>query len=189
MNILVLYASLEGQTAKIADYIARLLRGNDHQVATLSADHVPADFDLADYDAVIIGAPIHMGKYPRYLKKYVINHVKQLNTIPCAFFTVCMAIHSQRQQSRQVAAAYKESFMQQTHWHPQLTATFSGAVKYTQYNFVTRYIMKNISRKEGGSTDTSIDHEYTDWGTVANFVTKFNSVLIASKQKHALGTN
>jgi len=189
MNILLLYASLEGQTAKIANYIGQLLSKNDYLVKTLPANRIPTDFKLDDYDAVIIGAPIHMGNYPRYLKKFVVKHVEQLNNMPCAFFTVCMAINSQQEQSRQVATTYKNKFMQQTHWHPNLTATFAGAVKYTQYNLITRYIMKKIAQKEGGSTDTSIDHEYTDWGTVANFTTQFNAKLLASTEEPLISVN
>jgi menaquinone-dependent protoporphyrinogen oxidase len=33
--------------------------------------------------------------------------------------------------------------------------------------------MKRIAKREGGSTDTSHDHEYTDWDAVARFTNRF----------------
>jgi menaquinone-dependent protoporphyrinogen oxidase len=33
--------------------------------------------------------------------------------------------------------------------------------------------MKWISKREGGSTDTSRDHEYTDWVSVERFAEEF----------------
>jgi len=103
----------------------------------------------------------------------VSNHIDWLNGITSAFFTVCMGIKSQLEKSRQEAIAYGENFSKLTGWQPTLTAIFAGAVKYTQYNFITRFIMKRISRREGGSTDTSRDHEYTDWDSVTRFAEEF----------------
>ena len=84
-----------------------------------------------------------------------------------------MAVRSQHAKSREEAMRYSDNFLAQTGWQPGLTKTFAGSVKYTQYNFVTRYIMKLISRREGGSTDTSRDHEYTDWESVERFAEAF----------------
>ena len=51
--------------------------------------------------------------------------------------------------------------------------TFAGANKYAQYGFIIRNIMKHIAKKEGRSTDTSQDHEYTDWDKVTQFTEQF----------------
>ena len=173
MNILILYASLEGQTAKIAQHIAEVLRNKKHLITIHSGDHLPTDFNLASFEAAILGGSIHMSRHPKYLKKFVTHNLDWLNTNTSAFFTVCMGINSQQEKSRKEAAAYGESFINNTGWQPALTTTFAGAVKYTQYNFVTRIIMKMISKREGGSTDTSRDHEYTDWDAVTRFAERF----------------
>ncbi|MGD8559834.1 MAG: menaquinone-dependent protoporphyrinogen IX dehydrogenase [Gammaproteobacteria bacterium] len=177
MNILILYATTEGQTAKIAERMAEILRQKEHEVITQSGEQLPATFKPEQYDAAIIGGSIHMGHYPGYLNTFISKHRDWLNTVPSAFFTVCMGIRSKQSESREEAAAYSENFIKETNWHPALTATFAGAVKYTQYNFITRFIMKRISKQEGGSTDTSRDHEYTDWDAVTRFTEQFESKL------------
>ena len=173
MNILILYASLEGQTSKIAERMADILRQQHKEVFVRSAEAVPEGFTLEGYDAVIIGGSIHMGRYPKYLKPFVQTYLNQLNSIPSAFFTVCMAINSQHVKERSEARTYGDNFVKQTGWQPVMVETFAGAVKYTQYNFVTRFIMKMISKREGGSIDTAHDHEYTDWDVVARFTDEF----------------
>ena len=177
MNILIIYGSLEGQTEKISGYIADIIRNKGNKVTTLSAEQLPSDFSPDNYDAAIIAGSIHMGKYPDYIKKFVTSHSGWLNTTPSAFFTVCMAVNSKHAQSREEAMRYGAKFFVQTGWQPDLIETFAGAVKYTKYNFVTRFIMKLISKREGGSTDTSHDHEYTDWESVKRFAEKFLLVI------------
>ena len=173
MNILILYGTLEGQTAKIAERITAIIRNKGHQVDLLSASLLPDNFSVDHYDAAIIGGPIHMGRYPEPVKKFVTSHCEWLNRAPSAFFTVCMAVNSQHEKSRKEAVRYRDNFIAQSGWHPALLEIFAGAVKYTQYNLITRLIMKWISKREGGSTDTSRDHEYTDWVSVERFAENF----------------
>jgi menaquinone-dependent protoporphyrinogen oxidase len=45
----------------------------------------------------------------------------------------------------------------------------AGSLAYTRYNFVIRFIMRRIARKEGAPTDKSRDYELTDWTEVARF--------------------
>ncbi len=45
----------------------------------------------------------------------------------------------------------------------------AGALRYTQYNWLTRFFMKRIVAKAAGDTDTSRDHKYTDWLQVADY--------------------
>jgi len=188
MDILIVYGSLEGQTKKIAEHIAAILAAKGHATTTLSAENLSTDFSLDDFDAAIIGGSIHISKYPKPLLKFVTTHRDSLNKIPGALFTVCMAINSKLPGSREQAMHFGEAFKTQTGWRPALVETFAGAVKYTQYGFITRYIMKRISKHEGGSTDTSRDHEYTDWGGVAHFAEEFAVMLAAAEKSRHVET-
>ena len=71
MNILIVYGSLEGQTEKIAEYVGDILRQKNHQVSIQSGKKLPEHFSASNYDAAIIGGPIHMGKYPTCIKEFI----------------------------------------------------------------------------------------------------------------------
>ena len=173
MNILIVFATKEGQTEKIAHFISEVIRHHGHQATTQLGEHLAKDFNTDNFDAAIIGGSVHMGKFPDYLKKFVIKHSDWLNQVPSAFFTVCMAINSVNEKEQEAAKSLGPDFLKNTNWQPTLMETFAGAVKYTQYGFITRIIMQQISKKEGGNTDTSHDHEYTDWNAVTRFTEQF----------------
>jgi menaquinone-dependent protoporphyrinogen oxidase len=182
MHILMVYGTKEGQTAAIAGRMAQIFRNRGHQVTTYSVNEIPTGFATGAFDAAIVGGSIHMGAYPAHLRAFVTRHLDWLNTVPSGFFTVCMAIHSQHAAEREAAKTYGNRFVEAAHWHPQLIETFAGAVKYTRYNFITRYIMKMITKREGGSTDTAHDHEYTDWDAVARFTYQFLETITQMEQ-------
>jgi menaquinone-dependent protoporphyrinogen oxidase len=173
MNILIIFGTVEGQTEKVAKHMASIIRNKGHHVTIKLSDQLTDNFKVHSFDGAIIGGSIHMGKYPASIKQFITSHIVWLNNRPSAFFTICMGINSQNEKSREEAKHYGEDFIKRLNWNPNTIGTFAGAVKYTQYNFVTRFIMKLISKWEGGSTDTSRDHEYTDWESVSHFTEKF----------------
>lgn len=175
MDILIAFATKEGQTEKIANFIAEIARHHNHQATALLCEHLPNDFHTTPFDAAIIGGSIHMGKYESYLNKFVTTHLDWLNQVPSAFFTVCLAIQGKNEKAQIEAKSYGSRFCRETHWQPNLIETFAGTDKYTQYGFITRKIMQHIAKKEGRSTDTTTDHEYTDWEKVTQFTEKFIS--------------
>ena len=180
MHVLIVYGSKEGQTAKIAERIASIIRKQGLQVTIHSGKDMHIGFATDAFDAAIVGGSIHMGHYPAHLREFVTRHRDWLNKVPSAFFTVCMAIQSKNADEREEAMNYGKRFIETTQWRPTLIDTFAGAVKYTQYNFITRFIMKMITKREGGSTDTRHDHEYTDWDAVTQFTSRFLEEILVT---------
>jgi menaquinone-dependent protoporphyrinogen oxidase len=169
-KILIAYGTTEGQTARIADHIADVIqkRGIEAQALDLKrSTHVPLD----DYDAVIVGGSIHMGKHQNDVADFVSTNRSALERLRSAFFSVSLAAHGDLEN----AEAYVANFEQQTGWHPTKVGLFGGALLYRQYGLFRRYMMKRIVRdKPGGlSADTSRDHSYTDWAQVERFVEDF----------------
>jgi menaquinone-dependent protoporphyrinogen oxidase len=171
MKFLIVYGTVEGQTRKIALYMKDVLQqaGNTVTIADAS-DNPPAP---ASYDAVLIGSSIHMHKYQSSVMHYAGHYAEVLNKMPGAFFSVCLAVASDMEEEHREAEKIANDFLEQTKWKPLITTQIAGALKYTQYDFFKRIIMKMISKREGRTTDTSQDYEYTDWDTVNRFVIEF----------------
>ena len=177
MKILILYASLEGQTKKIAEYIAENLSNQNQEIKLASAKNMTEDLVLESFDGIMIGASVHMGSHPKFLKKLIKQHIDLLNEKPTAFFSVCMAVKNRLPEKQQEARQYLEDFIHQTGWEPIAQQTFAGAIKYSKYGFFVRLVMKQIAKKEGADTDTSRDYEYTDWDAVTEFANGFLLIL------------
>lgn len=171
-RILLLYASTEGQTQLIAERIAQVLRAKAHSVELLPADTDPARLDPAAYDAVMVGASIHYGHHPAYLRKLISRQRSALEARPNAFFSVSLSAGGPRPKPA-AAQRYMDKFLRKTGWRPQMTASFAGAVKYSVYGPIKRRVMIVFVGLGGGETDTSRDYEYTDWDAVARFAGDF----------------
>jgi menaquinone-dependent protoporphyrinogen oxidase len=170
MRICIAYATKEGQTAKIADYIADVVRANGHQAETLDIGHAKDGF-RAGCDGVIVGSSIHMGKHDKHAAEYVRKNREVLEKLPSAFFSVSLAAHGDEVE----AEGYVEEFETDTGWHPPQVALFGGALPYTRYGVLERHLMKKIAGDKPGNlgTDTSRDYVYTEWDGVRRFTEAF----------------
>jgi len=175
-SICIPYLTSEGQTAKIAEYIADLVIHHDLEAQPVDLKEAP-DVDLAAYDGVIVGASIHRGRHDKRLGEFVERNRDVLARIPSAFFSVSLAAHGDTGE----AEKYLEDFEQETRWRPSKVALFSGALLYTQYGFLTRHLMKRIAKTKPGElgTDVSRDYVYTEWDGVRRFTEDFLAELVS----------
>ena len=172
-RILIVYGTRYGQTARIAAHIRQVLVEREYDVTLRNGDALPVDLCPSQFDATMVGASVINGHYQQSVRQFAQRHVWVLNRVPTAFFAVSGAAGSRNPLEREEAHRRMEQFCEEAGWHPQLLLSSAGAIAYTRYNFITRWVMKRISRKEGGPTDTSRDHEYTDWVQVEQFADRF----------------
>ena len=169
-RILVVYGTTEGQTAKIADVVADALRAAGHDAEAVDVGRI-GDTLPRDYDGVVVGASIHMGKHDKHVVQLVRKNLDLLERLPSAFFSVSLAAHGDTQE----AEGYVDRFEDETGWRPARVALFSGALLYTQYGFVKRHLMRKIAKDKPGELglDTSRDYVYTEWDAVQRFAEHF----------------
>lgn len=172
LHILILYATREGLTARIAARISQVLRDAGHAVESCRVDGVSRQPDIAAYDAVIVGASIHYGAHPRALRSLLRRHRLALAARPTAFFSVSLSGGGPGAKPA-AAQRYLETFLRQSDWRPALTACFAGALQYSKYGVFKRQLMRLIVGFAGGDTDMSRDYEYTDWVAVERFAESF----------------
>ncbi len=171
-NVLILYASTEGQTARIADRIAQTLRHLGHQAEIRAADDLKSGFDPAQYGGIILGAAIHYGHHPAYLRPLVRRCRDALESIPSAFFSVSLSGGGPGAKP-EAARRYLDVFLRQVAWHPEQAVSFGGALQFSKYAAWKRMLMVMIVVYAGGDTDTARDYEYTDWAAVEAFSASF----------------
>ena len=174
-RILIAYGTTEGQTAKIADFIAEVVRRLGHSADAVNVKQ--SDPGIDGYDAVIVGGSIHMGKHEEYLVDFVQRNRTTLERQPSALFSVSLAAHGDTAN----AEAYVARFEQETGWRPAQVGLFAGALLYSQYGFFKRQVMKKIVRDKPGnlSTDTSRDYVYTEWDEVRAFTERFLDRMVS----------
>jgi len=174
MRILIAYASIEGQTEKIAHRIAETLEHHGAHPLLLNTRN-RMDFPRQEgCDGLIAGGPLHREHHPHELGQWLGNHRRDWADLPIAFFSVSLSAASDRQQDLDDAQRVMWQFLDEIGMHPDMTATIAGALKYSRYGFFKKRIMRNIVKKSGGKElDMSRDYEYTDWQQVDRFANDF----------------
>jgi menaquinone-dependent protoporphyrinogen oxidase len=171
--IAVLYATREGQTAKIATRFAADLRAHDCAVVLYNLRD--ADVALGGASAVVLAASVHLHHHEKEMVTFARDHREQLARLPTLFMSVSLSEAgaematrpaSVRAQASTEVHAVADQFFAATGFRPTHFLPVAGALAYRHYNFLVRFIMKRIAAAEGASTDTSREHEYTDWSLI-----------------------
>jgi menaquinone-dependent protoporphyrinogen oxidase len=173
--ILVLYATREGQTRRIAEYLAAAAQARGLYAHAADASQVPAGFSLDNYSAAILSASVHGGRHEKEMLDFIKLYKTELELLPTVFLSISLseagaedaaAPPERRGQAAADVQKMIDAFVAETGWHPDKIQAVAGALRYTKYNRLLRFVMKRIAARAGGSTDISRDHEYTDWAAL-----------------------
>jgi menaquinone-dependent protoporphyrinogen oxidase len=181
MKALIVYGSGSGQTAKIARYMTQTLRNRGHEVELIDGRAFPAELELAEYDAVVVGASVNAGGFQRYIVDFVRRNQGQLRDLPSAFFGVSMREAEPDPVHRSKAMGPINRFLQETGWKPPLVASFAGSIAYLRYRWLMRLIWRRVplpgdDRRPGSSTAPE-GYEYTDWEAVSRFTEQVEAMV------------
>lgn len=169
-RILVVYGTMEGQTHKVAEFIADSIRAQGHEVDVIAVEAV-TPFQLQHVDAVLLAASIHVGRHKPAVHAFVSDNLALLDGTPSAFLSVSLSAANERGHGD--ALSYLDAFLAETGWKPALREVVGGALRYSEYGMLKRLMMRHIARSHGLSVDTSRDHELTDWERVRAFTSSF----------------
>jgi menaquinone-dependent protoporphyrinogen oxidase len=174
MNFLIIYGTTEGQTRKIAEFVAGRVKAHKHGVVLLDAtSDEAAEVKLRDYDGVVVAASLHAGLYQAAVESFVRAHHETLNGTRTLFLSVSLSAASKDAEDLVGLKKCLDRFLRATGWKPGEVRHVIGAFRYTQYDFFKRWGMKLIAYEKGVSTDTSKDLELTDWGELAGIADAF----------------
>ena len=170
--VLILFATREGHTAHIAERLARSIGERGAVAEVVNVAHPPDGFSLDSYSSGLIAASVHLGAHEKEMVQFVREHRAELERLPTVFLSVSLSEASVENAGapaeRRAAAATDvhmmiERFLKETGWNPNRIQAVAGALMYSHYNFLIRFVMKRIAKAAGASTDTSCDQEFTDW--------------------------
>lgn len=189
-SILIVFATREGHTRMIAGHVAATLRANGADVLVRDAANVYEPFSLGHYAAVIIAGSVHVTRHERELVRFVRLHRDELRAKPTAFISVSLSEAGveditrdpeERAKAAREVAQLVDRFLESTGWRPTRIKAVAGALQYTRYYPLLKYVMKRIAVAHGADTDTSKDYVYTDWDELDAFVARFTADVLSTE--------
>jgi len=147
-RILVAYASVYGSTAGVAEAIGKALqnKGCTVDLAVMKSVSSPGD-----YDAVVIGAPVYMGKMVGDLKKFVWKHRDALAKVPIAAF--CVGVAPLGKDPGDVDTVMNIFRTAVALLEPVTVTMFAGKIDMQKLPFMHKWIWKKIDGPVGDFRD------------------------------------
>jgi menaquinone-dependent protoporphyrinogen oxidase len=181
-RILLIFDTLDGQTARIAERITAILSAKGYTLDVHNACAIPRELPLRTYEGFVIGSTVQNGKHHKNIVKFIKRHWALMQKTPGAFFSVSLSAGSSFPKIHSKICRYFERFVKQTGWKPQKVAFFGGSLPYSRYGYFQRLLKRYSSRNYVGPTDIHCDYEFTDWAEVERFVDTYINLFSKPKQ-------
>lgn len=165
----IIYATVDGQTLKIAKAIEMVFEKNNQPIRLYNID----DFSgkITDFDKLIIGSSIRYGIHHKKMIAFIEKHKPELDTIKTAFFSVNL-VARKPEKSTPETNPYVVKFFKKISWTPTVKEVFAGMLDYQKYPFFDRIMIQFIMWMTKGPTKSSTKIEYTNWKKVNDFAEK-----------------
>ena len=168
LTVWVVYGTSEGQTEKIAQFLAERLAERGHRLELIAAGRDCGTPEPQRFDAIVIAASVHAGRYQPAVTEFV---RRDIDSRPNAFLSVSLSAASPVASDLEGLKRCVETFSRETGWTPRIVHHAAGALRYRAYSLIKRWALRAIARRRGAPTDTRRDHELTDWVNLARFCT------------------
>lgn len=178
-DILIVYGSTEGQTAKIARHLADVLTRRRDAVTIVDASELPGDIDVAAHDGVIVCASVHGGRHQASVHDFVRSNARALTAKPSAFVSVSLTAAGTEAWEKIETRAYAERFFEETGWRPRAEIDVAGAMRFTRYDFFRQWIVRRVAQDRGVAFAPGEEVEFTDWAALERFAAEFARIAEA----------
>jgi menaquinone-dependent protoporphyrinogen oxidase len=179
MRTAVFYATREGHAERVAERVATDLRAQGVLVDVIDVRDVRGSIEWRAYHQAFVVASVHAGHHEKEMIAFVKRSKAELTRLQAPFLSLTLSQAGaempansllQRQMAHEDALRMIYDFVRDTGWQPARVLPVAGALAYTKYNFLMKFIMKRIAHKAGFDGPTSRDYEFTNWPEVDRFV-------------------
>ncbi|MDL4839644.1 flavodoxin domain-containing protein [Aquibacillus rhizosphaerae] len=137
MKLLIIYCTSHGTTEKAAKQLSYLLKGN----ITLVDLKKNSDVDVNEYDAIIIGGSIYMGKIQKQIRNFISYFSNQLMTKQLGLFICCI------QDGEAAIEQFNNGFPIELRRKAIANGFFGGELTVSDMSFMEKRIIKMVNGK------------------------------------------
>lgn len=138
MSMLIVYATKYGCTEKCVELLSKKLEGKA-DICNLKSDKIP---DLSQYDKVIAGGSVYIGKIRKEVNEFCSKNLGALKNKKIGLFICGMA------EGDALTTEINNSFPQELISSASAKECFGGEFIFKKMNFMERAIIKKISKSD-----------------------------------------
>jgi menaquinone-dependent protoporphyrinogen oxidase len=171
MNTLILYSTKHGAAKKCAEMLSKKLKGKVDMV-NIKEGKVT---ELSQYDKVIIGGAIYVGRVSKELNEFCTKNLESLKAKKLGFYICCM-------NGKEAEKQINENFPSELLKAAAAKKSFGGEFKFKEMNIfekvVTKMVSKVLSKEDPSLTiDMKKDLSMLSEKTMDEFVQAMNAAI------------
>lgn len=139
MKVLILFTTRYGSVEKCALQLRHLLKP-DTEIVNLKTESVP---ELKNYDLLILGASIYVGKLQKEMTEFITNNIDLLLAKKIGLFVNCSDISDKKYQQ------FRKAFTDRLYDHAILKSIFGDEVNYEKYTWLEKiamFLIKGVTK-------------------------------------------
>jgi menaquinone-dependent protoporphyrinogen oxidase len=166
-KVLIVYASRAGSTGEVAKAVGQTL---SEAGASVDVRSVTDTNDLSNYEAVIVGSAIRMGRWLPEAVDFVKKHRDTLSRVHTAYFVVCNTMKDDTPENRKKVLAYLDPVRKAApNIEPVDTGLFAGVVDFSKLSFMDKSMLKVRGASEG---------DFRNWVAIKKWATDIAPMLL-----------
>jgi len=138
MKTVIIYATRHGCTEKCAHVLKGKLDGTSEVINIKKVSKI----DMHEYETIIIGGSIHIGKIQKKIKKFCQHNLDILSKKKLGLFVCCM--EEGETAHKQFQKAYPEALIQ----HASATGIFGGEFNFERMIFIEKAMIKKVAQTD-----------------------------------------
>lgn len=180
MNVLIVFATVEGQTRKIAEFAQSLAEKAGYDVTLFDAADKAAHLSLEGIDKVIMAAPVHERRHPQTFEVVLAAHRAELAV--CDTLLLSISLSAAFEDGMDEAQDYITEMEMRTRFKSGLNALVAGAVRTGSYDYFATQVLRHVVLRDRDYDPSAGEHEFTDWDALREVLTTFLETETASSQ-------
>lgn len=135
MKTLIIYATKYGCTEKCANILAKEL-GNDVKLVNIKFE---SNVDVTDYDTVIIGGSVYIGKIQKEISEFCKNNINKLKEKNIGLFICAM-------QEKMIETEINQNFLPELLIKAKSIKHFGGEFLLDKMGLMDKIIVKKVAK-------------------------------------------
>ena len=176
---LILYNSHYGQTKKICNVIVAQMNRQKLVCDIKNIETTDKNFNLSYYQSILFAMPVYYGKHNKKMIAFINSKSSELKTKITGLFSINLTARKQNKNTPETNP-YMKKLLQQLNFKPDHIGVMAGALKYPEYPWYDRFIIRIIMKMTKGPTNLHVSKEFTDWMQVEAFASHYIKKLLST---------
>lgn len=176
MTILIAFATIEGQTGKIARFVEAQLKAAGHPTKLLDTSEVSASAKVRDADRVILAAPVHERRHPKGFEMFVKAKHDVLSERPTMMLSVSLS--AAFPEGMEDAQDYLTEMEMRTGFKPTQELLVAGAIRAGAYDYYASQVLRHVILRGRNVDPAQGAHEFTNWDELKRQVLEFAGAAV-----------